>query len=136
MIKRAWATALDVLCKVDRICCKYNIKYYAEWGTLLGAVRHAGFIPWDDDNDIWMKRKDYNRFIETIKKELDSTFCICHYSTLEQWDQYFLRITNGREINTNEEHLKRFHGFPFVAGVDVFPLDYISDNEEYVREEF
>ena len=49
MIKRAWATELDVLDEVDRICRKYNITYYAEWGTLLGAIRHAGYVPWDDD---------------------------------------------------------------------------------------
>ena len=130
MMKRAWAAEMEIMQEIDRICKENDLQYYAAWGTLLGTIRHKGFIPWDDDIDIWMKRKDYNRFIEIIKKELDSTFCICHYSTLEQWDQYFLRITNGREINTNEEHLKRFHGFPFVAGVDVFPLDYISDDEE------
>lgn len=130
MMKRAWAAEMEIMQEIDRICKENDLQYYAAWGTLLGTIRHKGFIPWDDDIDIWMKRKDYNRFIEIIKKELDSTFCICHYSTLEQWDQYFLGITNGREINTNEEHLKRFHGFPFVAGVDVFPLDYISDDEE------
>ena len=135
MMKRAWAAEMEIMQEIDRICKENDLQYYAAWGTLLGTIRHKGFIPWDDDIDIWMKRKDYNRFIEIIKKELDSTFCICHYSTLEQWDQYFLRITNGREINTNEEHLKRFHGFPFVAGVDVFPLDYISDDEEEDEEE-
>lgn len=119
-----------MLKELDEYLGGHGIQYSIMSGTLLGAVRHGGFIPWDDDIDIWMKRKDYNRFIEIIKKEMDSTFCICHYSTLEQWDQYFLRITNGRAISTNEEHLKRFHGFPFVAGVDVFPLDYISDDED------
>ena len=53
-IKQAWVCSLDVLAEIDRICTAHNITYYADWGTLLGAVRHGGFIPWDDDLDIWL----------------------------------------------------------------------------------
>ena len=58
MMKRAWAAQMEVLKDVDVFCKKHNITYYAEWGTLLGAIRHKGFIPWDDDIDIRMKRED------------------------------------------------------------------------------
>ena len=52
MIKKAWAAELTVMYEVDRICRKHNIRYFSDWGTMLGAVRHGGFVPWDDDFDI------------------------------------------------------------------------------------
>ena len=61
-IKQAWAAELEVLQVIDQICAKHGIEYFAEYGTLLGAVRHGGFVPWDDDLDICMMREDYNRF--------------------------------------------------------------------------
>lgn len=60
---------LQILAEIDRICKKYNIRYFAEWGTLIGAVRHGGFVPWDDDLDIGMLREDYERFKEVAKDE-------------------------------------------------------------------
>ena len=66
MMKSVWAAQLEVLEKIDRICKENGIKYFADWGTLLGAVRHKGFIPWDDDMDICMLRPDYLRFIQVI----------------------------------------------------------------------
>ena len=63
MIKRAWAAQVEVLLDIDKVCKKNQITYFADFGTLLGAVRHQGFIPWDDDLDISMKREDYNRFL-------------------------------------------------------------------------
>lgn len=69
-IKQAWGAELTVLAEIDRICRKHNIKYYAEWGTLLGAIRHGGFIPWDDDMDIVMLR----RIIPALKKPPPQSF--------------------------------------------------------------
>ena len=67
MMKRSWAAQLEVLDEVDRVCRKYGIKWFADCGTLLGAVRHKGFIPWDDDVDLIMPRPDYMKFLNKIK---------------------------------------------------------------------
>ena len=69
-MKRAWAAQLEVLDEIRRICQANNIRYFADWGTLLGAVRHQGFVPWDDDLDICMLRDDYNRFLEIAPGQL------------------------------------------------------------------
>ena len=61
-VKQAWAANLTVLSEIDRICEKYGIRYFADWGSILGAVRHGGYVPWDDDLDICMLRDDYTRF--------------------------------------------------------------------------
>ena len=67
-MKQAWAAQMEVLSDLDKACRENGIEYYADWGTLLGAVRHHGFIPWDDDMDVCMKRPDYNRFLRIAKQ--------------------------------------------------------------------
>lgn len=69
-MKRVWAAEMEVLQKVAEICDRHNIVWYAAYGTLLGAIRHEGFVPWDDDIDIWVKRNDYNRLINILPVEL------------------------------------------------------------------
>ena len=71
MMKKVWAAQLEVLHEIDRICKKHNITYFADWGTLLGAVRHKGFIPWDDDMDIKQLCKYFNRKEITIRKAIN-----------------------------------------------------------------
>lgn len=74
MMKRAWAAQMEVLQIVIEVCEKNKLQYFADWGTLLGAVRHQGFIPWDDDIDICLKREDYNHLIQILPEQLPHGF--------------------------------------------------------------
>lgn len=134
MIKRAWAVELEVLDEVDRICRKYNINYYAEWGTLLGAVRHGGFIPWDDDLDIGMRREDYRKFCEVAPKEFKEGFEIINYRNNRDFRHFLARVVCKNRICFEEEYLEKHRGFPYIAGLDIFVHDNVSkDNKAQER---
>ena len=113
-MKQAWAAQLEVLSDVDRACRENGIQYFAEWGTLLGAVRHHGFIPWDDDMDICMKRPDYDRFLQIAEQVMPEGYKIFNISSDENNDNMLTRIINGRTINFEKAHLEKYHGFPYV----------------------
>ena len=129
-IKQAWGAELQILAEIDRICKKYNIRYFAEWGTLIGAVRHGGFVPWDDDMDIGMLRKDYERFKEVTKDELPGEFAIHDYATKENHWLFLSRVVNCNQICFDEKHLEKYHNFPYIATVDIFVMDYLYRDEE------
>ena len=126
LMKRTWAAQLEVLNRIVGICEKYELTYYAYWGTLLGTVRHKGYIPWDDDLDIAMKRDDYIRFLEVAKKELPKEYWIANCYTTDGYEDVTTRISNMRATDFSEKTLSEYHGCPFRVGVDVFPLYYIS----------
>ena len=73
-MKKLWSVQMEILDEIDRICKKHNITYYADGGTLLGAIRHKGFIPWDDDLDVQMYRDDLEKFCKVAKDELKPPF--------------------------------------------------------------
>jgi lipopolysaccharide cholinephosphotransferase len=129
MMKKAWAAEIEVLNEVDRICRKHDIQYFADWGTLLGTIRHQGFVPWDDDMDITMKREDYTRFCKIVQEE-ESDIEIINFHTDYEWKDMLSRVINGRNVNYTKEHLKKYHDFPYVVGLDIFPLDYVAPTEE------
>lgn len=133
-MKRLWAAEIEVLMEIDRICKKYHISYYADFGTLLGAVRHNGFIPWDDDLDIVMMRNDYMKFLNVAGEELKPPFICANIYRSETWPTPFARVMNGIGINLDQRFLDRFHGCPYSAGADIFILDNMpeSENEFYV----
>ena len=129
-VKQAWANTLDVLAEIDRICTKYGITYYADWGTILGAVRHGGFIPWDDDLDICMKRDDYIRFREVADKELPEHFCIHDYERHENHWLFLARVVNNKKMCFDPAYLNNHYNFPWLAGVDIFLKDYLYNDDE------
>lgn len=133
-VKRAWAAQLEVLQELDRICRKHDIQWFADCGTLLGAVRHGGFIPWDDDVDICMTRDNYQKFLAVVEKEITGDYSLVNFYKDEDFSEFLTRLVNTRRINFDKEHLQKFHEFPFSAGVDIFPLDYVAPNSE--QEEF
>lgn len=129
-MKHVWAAEMEVLARIDRICSKHNIRYFADSGTLLGAVRHKGYIPWDDDIDIIMMREDYLRFTNIALKGLLSPMQIISVYNNEEWDESFVRIVNGTKIDFGGFHLKEWHGCPWIVGVDILPIDVIPDSKE------
>ena len=133
-IKQGWAASLVVLDEIDRICRKHDINYFADWGSFLGAVRHGGFVPWDDDLDICMKREDYNKFRAVADIEFPKEFVIHDYERKEGHQLFLARVVSNNQICFDEEHLKKYHNFPYMASVDIFILDYLYNDEEKERE--
>ena len=130
MLKKAWGVQMDVLNETDIICARHDIPYFADWGTLLATIRHNGYIPWDDDLDISMRRKDYERFLRYAEEELPDGFKVMNFKNHPGHHFFVARIVGKPRICFEEEHLKRFNGFPYIAGIDLFVLDNVCVDRE------
>ncbi len=138
LMKRAWAAQMEVLEAVRAICDAHHIRYFAEWGTLLGVVRHGGRIPWDDDIDICMLREDFDRFRSLADEELTGGCWFMDYRWNDDFDHPIGRIINSRVLVLEGERLEKYHGFPYVAGIDIYCMDDLPGNpvqeEEYFEQ--
>ena len=130
MIKRCWAAELEVLYEFDRICQKYNIMYFANWGTLLAAVRHGGMMPWDDDVDVVMTRNEFERFFTVAQGELPSEYHFVRFETSKTCWQFIINLMNSSSMRFDPDYMERHHGFPYMAGLDIFILDHYCPNED------
>lgn len=120
---------LQILKDITRICRKYGFRYYLCGGTLLGAVRHQGFIPWDDDIDIQMPLEDYNRFLEIAQQELGDGYFVQNSETEPLYPLAYTHIRkNGTALLFEEEKQSPSH---HGVWVDVFPMIYIRNDRDY-----
>lgn len=113
---------LEILKEVDQICKKHNIQYWLSSGTLLGAVRHGGFIPWDDDLDIEMQREDFKKFMSVLSQELPENLTLQSDKSDRNYIYFYPRIRDKNsyiyERSEQNRALKEKGAF-----IDVFPLE-------------
>lgn len=119
---------LGIMDDIDAFCRKHNITYYLGYGTLIGAVRHQGFIPWDDDIDILMKREDYERFCMEYPKYDHGNYKLVDLHNNKQWIKPFAKVCDTR-TELNPLWLKDSTCRVGVA-VDIFPLDAVDGEKE------
>ena len=133
-LQRLQNTELEILDEIIRICDANDIHYVMMGGTCLGAIRHKGFIPWDDDIDVGMYREDYNRFKEICKKELDSKYFFQDFDTEKNCGFIFGKI---RKNNTYmvEEYAKEIEMHKGIW-IDIFPFDYVNDDFIVFQKEY
>lgn len=117
---------LEILKEVDRICKKHNITYFLAYGTCIGAVRHQGFIPWDDDIDITMKFNDYIKFKKIAIQEMDPKYFYQDYLTDPNVPYCWAKIRDSSTCSM----IREMSDFPINWGVciDIFPLLPIKGN--------
>ena len=129
-IKKVWNVEIDIFENIKLICDKYHLTYFAIGGTLLGAIRHKGFIPWDDDLDIGMPREDYNKFLEVVDQELPDYLFAQTYLNTRSFPYDMIKVRNSETTGfTPWEKNEKCNKGIFV---DIFPIDKFS-NDEQVR---
>ena len=126
-LRKVQLLELKVLKEIKRICTKHDIKYFLTGGTLIGAVRHKGFIPWDDDIDIAMMRPDYDRFLEIAPKELGPEFSLLCIQQNPKIGTFFSKVVLNGTTYRNVQQPDDAKNFGFL--VDVLPYDNIYDNK-------
>ena len=130
MMKCCWAAQLELLKAVDDICRRHGIRWFMDNGTLLGAVRHGGYIPWDDDLDICMLRDDYVRFTEVAPKELEPPAFLGNFRNTDDYWELLSKVASGNQVDPRPPHMEKYHNFPYVATVDIFPIDFLAPDPQ------
>ena len=132
MLDKLHRVQVEILRDFDAVCEKHQLHYFAVYGTAIGAVRHGGFIPWDDDIDVLMPREDYNRLIDVFREgKLKGYHLQCIETDPGYWNFFAKLRKNGTTFITKEERYVKSHQGVFI---DIFPMEGIErEHAEGIR---
>lgn len=125
--QKVWDCELGIIQELERICKKYNLTYFLDAGSLLGAVRHKGFIPWDDDIDLLMPRKDYDKLIEVAGEEIKYPYFLQHITTDPKYPGLHVKIRDSRTTAIIKSWL--FTDVNQGIFIDIFPLEGLPNDK-------
>lgn len=123
-LRRLQLTLVEIVKDIDRVCRDNGIAYFLDSGSCLGAVRHAGFIPWDDDMDLGMLREDYDRFLEIAPAALGDDYVVVHPGSDRRLAGMFAKVWKRGTVFATNETIEA--GIPQGIFVDIFPYDAVN----------
>lgn len=130
-LQKLHSVEIEITKEILRVCRENNLEIFAHGGTLLGAIRHKGFIPWDDDMDFAMMRDDYEKFLKIAPCNLSPNFMLVHFSLNKKAPFCFIKVM--KRGTTFLESGSRKRGIPHCIFVDIFPYDKLPNEEKEIR---
>ena len=127
--KRIWAVEIDLLEEFDKCCKKYNLKYFVTDGTFLGAIRHKGFIPWDDDIDVAMFREDYDKLLKIAPNFFKDKYQFQSYKTEKSYYKLHAQLRNSNTTAILSNEIDKNIEYNQGVFIDIFPMDAIPKQE-------